>query len=222
MLPRSIKKALNHLPEWLMLRFGRRFNVQGIKLVVFVRDRGKVSLIRGKITDALCLVQHHSPKNYSRVQSFTPNILIFDAYGNRGIYISDLKLCQVSTDYALLEKTTPLHLASVLVHEATHGFLDSRRITYEEPHRVRIERICIKEQMAFARRSPEAGDLLTEAQSLLSIAPEFWKDEAFFERGVEELKKMGAPKWLVNLVVNKRKKVKKKADFNKPPDHASS
>ena len=192
MLPRAINRALNHLPEKLMLRFGRRFSVEGINLVVFVKNREKVGILRAKVTDALRLVQNHSPKNYARVQTFTPNILIFDAYGNRAIYISDLKLCQVSADYALLEKTTPSHLASILVHEATHGFLDSRRITYEEPHRVRIKRICIKEQMALARRLPEPGDLLAEAQSLLSIGPEFWKDEAFFERGVEELKKMGA------------------------------
>ncbi len=71
--------------------------------------------------------------------------------------------------------------------------------------------------MAFARKLPEPGDLIAEAESLLKYGPEFWTNEAFFERGLEEMKKIGAPRWLINYVMNRRKRLNRQKESRKQP-----
>lgn len=42
--------------------------------------------------------------------------------------------------------------ARILVHEATHGVVDSRRISYSAKMRSRIERLCVREEQRFLTR----------------------------------------------------------------------
>jgi hypothetical protein len=206
-LMRTMKRAFYHLPERLLLTFGRKYNVEGIRLVIFLQDRDRTDLLQAKVATALRLIHERTPKHYSRVQKFIPNILIFGAHAYAAVYISDLKLCDISRDYALLESTTASHLAMTLVHEATHGYLASCGITYEVARRCQIERICILGEIAFARKLPNPADLLAEAESRLNLGQEYWKDDAFFDRQVEALENSGAPRWLVKwLVTYARKK----------------
>ena len=57
------------------------------------------------------------------------------------------------------------YFAGVLVHEATHGFLDARGFEYNEENRVQIERICRAEENRFLARMnavrENLGDSLT-------------------------------------------------------------
>lgn len=197
MLPRTIKRTLHRLPERLILCFGRRFSVEGIKLVIFLQDRDQAEVLKAKVVAALRLIQNHSPKSYARIQKFIPNIVIFGAHAYTAVYISELKLCDISRHYALSEKTGPSRLALTLAHEATHGYLASKGIPYEEHSRGRIERICVRAAIAIARRLPDAGDLLAEEERKLRLGSEFWKDEAFFERRLGAMKASGVPQWLV-------------------------
>jgi hypothetical protein len=204
MLPRTVKRALYHLPERLMLRFGRRFSLDGILVVILLQDRERTELLMAKAKAALKLLQNHTPKYYARVQTFIPNILFFGAHAYTAVYTSDLKLCDISRDYALAEKTTAAALAITLVHEATHGYLASKGVAYQEQRRGRIERICVQAEIAVAHRLPGSGDVLSEATSRLSYGAEFWNDEAFFERDLEELKSFGGPRWLVTYLRKRR------------------
>jgi hypothetical protein len=43
-------------------------------------------------------------------------------------------------------------MASIIVHESTHGHLFSRRIPYNVETRSRVERICVAEQQRFAEK----------------------------------------------------------------------
>ena len=201
---RSVKSKLHNLPLLLSLRVGRRFNLEGIKLVVFLQGRDRAELLRAKVAGALRLIQEHTPKHYARVHRHMPNILIFGAHAYNAVYFSDLKLCDISRHYALLEKTSASRLAMTLVHEATHGYLISKGIAYEEHRRGRIEAVCIRAEIAFARRLPDTSTLIEQAASQLNIASEFWKNEAFFERDLDQLRNLGAPQWFVAYLRNKR------------------
>ena len=220
MLSRNIKKALHHLPERLSSHC-KRFNLDGIRLVIPLQGRTRADLLRTKVAAALHLIQNHAPKYHVRVQKFIPNILIFGAHAYKAVYISDLKLCDISRDFALLEKTSASHLAMTLVHEATHGYLGSKGITYDAPRRGQVERICIRAEIAFARKLPEPGELLAEAELTLSIDSEYWTDDAFFERDVETFENSGAPRWLVTRLVtycrNRRIRRTKLQRPNSPP-----
>jgi hypothetical protein len=164
-----------------------------------LQSRDKADELRTKAAAALSLIKEHSPKCYSRVCRFIPKILIFGGHGYTAVYISDLRLCDVCRHYALAESTTPSHLAMTLVHEATHGYLEARGFVYEEHLRQRIEGICMRTEVWLARRQPESAELISEAQARLNILPDYWKSDAFVQRDIEQLRKIGAPKWAVSF-----------------------
>lgn len=204
MLPRTVRRALYHLPERLALRFGRAFKQEGFKLVVPFEDRSGAALLRAKVVAGLRLIRSHSPKYYARVQKFVPNILIAGAHPYIAVYLADLSLCDISRDFALAESTGDQELALTLVHEATHGYLHSRGIPYSANQRARIERICVRAEIALARQLPQADTLITVARRRLDYEPDHWTDESFrrrkqehFERNLEQLAKTGRPKFLI-------------------------
>jgi hypothetical protein len=200
-----MKRFFRHLPMLLVLRFGRKFNVEGINLVIPMQKRDRVELLRTAMAGALRLIYEVAPKHYARIQKFMPNILILGAHPYAATYNSDLKLCDISMDYAISEGTTVSHIAMTLVHEAAHGYIESRGITYDEPRRAQIERICVLQEVAFARKLPDSADLVAQAESYLSIGPEYWKKEAFHDRDVEgvknQLKSGGIPDWVVKRLI---------------------
>ena len=62
-----------------------------------------------------------------------------------------MHLCELSEEYALSDQTSAEQLAMTLVHEATHGYLHFRAISYKEERRARIERVCVQTEIAFAK-----------------------------------------------------------------------
>ena len=93
-----------------------------------------------------------------------------------------------------------------LVHESTHGYIASRGCSYEEHRRAQIERICVRAEIAFARRLPDPGNLVAEAEAVLNFPSEFWRSEAFSERNIKRLEVINAPRWMVNHLRNRRAK----------------
>jgi hypothetical protein len=222
MLPRNIKKGLYHLPERLALRCGRRFSVDGVNLVVPFQDRDRAELLRGKVATALHLIKHHTPKYFARVQKFVPNILVLGAHAYTAVYISDLDLCDIARDFALSRSTSAEQLAMTLVHEATHGFLASRGISYSEDQRAQIERICVRAEIALASRLPQADGLATAARRSLDYGPGFWTDKSFLQREVENLTKIGMPRFLVRRYERKQSRRQKNGSGKKTHGTAPS
>ncbi|HEV2210879.1 MAG TPA: hypothetical protein VG167_19060 [Verrucomicrobiae bacterium] len=187
------------MPYRLVLRFGRRFNLRGVKLVIVGQNKQKAELLREKMDSALNLIQANSPKFWGRVQKFIPNILIFGAHPYYAVYISEVMLCDIDEKYAASETTEPASLAMTLIHEATHGYLEQRGLAYEEKQRARIEHICVGAEAAFASRIPGSDNLVREAQSRFNYSAEHWTDEAFIQRDLDQIKSLGAPRWLQRL-----------------------
>src|SRR5262245_19293588 len=116
-----IKQTLHRLPARLILRFSRHFVVEGVDVAIFLQDRSSTDTIVTKIRGALRLIQMFSPKQYSRIQKFTPTFLIFGMHPYAATYIRDLRLCDIARDYILKKSTTSACLAMTFAHEATHG-----------------------------------------------------------------------------------------------------
>ncbi len=123
----------------LILCVARRFELGPIRLFVFLQSRDRANALRAKTASALSLIETHSPNYFSRVRRFIPRILIFGNHAYNAVYVSELRLCDVSRHYALADTTTPSRLAMTLVHEATHGYLQSRGFAYSEHRREQIE-----------------------------------------------------------------------------------
>lgn len=210
MLSLATKQAIYYLPVRLMLRFGRRFEVDGIRVVIPLKDREKAEHIRDKIAASLALIKKRSPKYYARVHRFSSKILVFALGPELAACHSKLRFCNLSSTYVQAEETSPAGLAMTLIHEATHGYLDSLDIGYEETIRRRVECICVMTEIRFASQLPDAEELLEDAFGRLNISDEFFTNEAFIERDMEMLKSMDAPRWLKACLENLQTKRRRK------------
>jgi len=211
----------------------RRFDLGSVRLYTFLLGRNRAEKLRIKVTAALALIETNSPKLYSRVRRFVPRILIFGGHVYNAVYISDLKLCDVSIEYALADTTIPSRLAMTLVHEATHGYLQSGGLLYEEHRRERMEHICMRTELALARKLPQSAELVSEVEAKLSIPSDYWKREAFAQRNIDYFKTVGAPRWVIGCLERKKAKVAQPdgaanqsqpigADTNRAPGTAGS
>jgi hypothetical protein len=233
MLPLAVIKPLYCLPERLAMCVARRFDLGGVQLFTFLLGRNRADDLRRKATAALALIETNSPKLHTRVRRFVPKILIFGAHVYNAVYIADLKLCDLSIEYALADTTTPSRLAMTLVHEATHGYLQSGGLLYEEHRRERMEHICMRTELALARKLPQSGELISEVEAKLSIPSDYWKREAFAQRNVDYFKHIGAPRWVISCLERKKAKLAQpdgaanrsqsvRADTNEAPGAAGS
>jgi len=107
-------------------------------------------------------------------------------------------MCDVSEDYVRSDTTIPAILAATLVHEAMHGRLFRWGFQYDGDRRGRIERICFKASIAFARRLPlsemnSRAVIMQETRSQLDRDPAFWTSESFEARRYEALRQVGIP-----------------------------
>ncbi|MBO0763938.1 MAG: hypothetical protein J2P50_05035 [Hyphomicrobiaceae bacterium] len=105
--------------------------------------------------------------------------------------------------------SSPQIIAATIVHEATHARLQRCGIGYDEERRSRIEAICFRREAALAMKLPNGGSVRETAERQLArcATSDFWTDAAFDTRfpdsAAEALRYLGAPEWLVRLLVRR-------------------
>ncbi|MGX5840155.1 hypothetical protein ACWGTI_05510 [Mesorhizobium sp. ArgA1] len=116
-----------------------------------------------------------------------------------------LKACELDERYLTREGTTPAHIASTIVHEATHARLMRCGIGYEETLRDRVERVCLRREIAFAARLPAGKDRLEDVEATLAAMPDL-SDRAISERDLEGLRDallyLNMPRWMISLAIS--------------------
>jgi hypothetical protein len=119
------------------------------------------------VVETLSILKQYDPIRYSRVKKYLPRI----AYAKQG---SDCYRPEVE---AFFVDTFPLDdicfFASILVHEATHGFIYKKGIPYDHT-RERQENICYQEQFKFIVRVIELETAMTFAEKEQRIKA--WKE----------------------------------------------
>ncbi len=109
------------------------------------------------------------------------------------------------------ETTTVEWIASAIVHEATHARLEKLGIRYDEAVRQRIERICARRELDFARHLSGVDALLEEITWRLDRCSEenaSYTDQNMWEKtdqgNAEILRHLGTPEWVITLVLRAR------------------
>ena len=116
--------------------------------------RGHGDSFTKTIRSSLQLIQEQDPRRYARVKRHIAWIVnqVNSALGAqyqpriRTLFLQFEEAPELSPDVLI-----GLH-ASVIVHEATHGMIESRGIEMSEVNRLQIERLCTAEQNRFAAR----------------------------------------------------------------------
>lgn len=111
---------------------------------------------------ALDLIRKHDPRRFRMVLRHLRYIVNVELISG-GQYNHALRSCRIDFGRIPLDKAELYSdwylawIACTIVHEATHGRLESRWFAYTPTTRVQIERICCAEERRFAHRLYEAG-----------------------------------------------------------------
>ena len=113
--------------------------------------------------NALDLLSKHDPHRYKRVISQL-RFIVNKRLPCPACYNPLCNCCFVDLEQLRFRENSRyclISLAVTLVHEATHGIIDSRGIPYNKRFRERIERICIREETKTVHRiAPELIDVM--------------------------------------------------------------
>ncbi len=150
-------------------------------------------LIRA-LDNALDLIEHFDPKRMAQMRRYVRRIVFVPGGGDH--YSTALQA--IMADAPCLKMRTNTLSALVLVHEAMHARLDVRGISHSRMNAERIEKLCVKEQVAFARKLPGGAALVD--QLYRTLEQRWWEEPHATERVLRRLEASGMPSWLVKLM----------------------
>jgi hypothetical protein len=122
------------------------------------------------VTAALKVIKENDPRRFHRVQREIRFVVNCTRPFGGGAYFSDTKACEFEFEALRSDEEIQFYTywyACALVHEATHGRLQSCGIPYTPDNRARIEKLCVTEERRFARRltlPPRVSAWLQESQ----------------------------------------------------------
>lgn len=109
------------------------------------------------VQDALTLLEELDPRRLWRVQSQLRFIVNMELRA-LGQYDSAIQACQLDFNRLrvfrerLGQQWLVAQVATILVHEATHGYLLQKGFTYGRDYRRRAEQLCVREEERFVSR----------------------------------------------------------------------
>jgi hypothetical protein len=182
-----------------VVRHAERREILGVPVIVPGGTRGDDEAF-AKITSALDLLRDHGSRTLDDIRRHTNGVFVWVTAGARGEWHRETGLVVLEEAYVCHGGTSARDVASTLVHESTHARLDAKGFEYSPEQRQRIERVCFRRQLAFARRLSEPGDLVGQAQQQLQRSPDYFTGEAWRQRAVVKLIELGVPRWLAQAI----------------------
>ncbi len=149
--------------------------VEGIALVDYPRN---TPFFRETFAAALQILQQRDPRRHKRVLRHVRRIMNFPVGYSGAGYIQHLKAYATSFQPPPAEAgihKLAIWQASMLVHEATHGFLYARKIPYTTRRRERIEQLCSTEEHRFLDRVGLTPESLAKVKSIRRYHPELYQ-----------------------------------------------
>jgi hypothetical protein len=172
-----------------------RVSLEDRFLLVFSRERrrvdglwiggleGKSSPAWPRVEAALRLIKTYDRIRYDRLIRDLDRIWVKMLPASIANFNHSLNACQLDERFVLDEKSGPELIASVIVHEATHARLMRCGIGYEAELRVRVEKVCLRRELAFAAKLPNGEQIRAQADPELGdLPPSYWTNEAFLDR----------------------------------------
>jgi hypothetical protein len=157
-----------------MMFMSRRFVVGGFEVVNLTTEPPEVALER--LQSAIDLIGRIYPNRLARINRDVGRVLL--------LMVDAPVYWPFANGFAIgLEAATELpvdKLALTIVHEATHARLWRAGFRYTPDIRARIEHICVRAELDFARQLPRAQELTAGLREKLSLA--WWTEAAVAER----------------------------------------
>jgi hypothetical protein len=156
------------------------YRVRGIPIVDY---DDYTPYLRETFAAALDLIERKDPRRFQRVCHCLKGIVALPVNSEAG-YVPQLQVCAVRFRPPASKDELPksaVWYGGILVHEATHGLMESYKIPYDDEHRERIERLCFKEQNRFFRRVGLTPTSLAKLEQLNSFKPVAYQPKSFWQ-----------------------------------------
>ena len=169
--------------------------------------------IFSNIYQALNLISEFDPRRFRQIRRDVKKIWVSAAPGYCANWMDELQMCILDRDYFCRDNVSASEMALTIVHESTHACLCKHKIKYTEGIRDRVEQICIKSEIAFAKRLPGGQKLVEMAESKLMIPKSFWTNTQFQQRDLDALAELREKTWAARILypILKRKTDKRNA-----------
>lgn len=200
-----MSRTARHIPfddrflRWLFRR-AKGHAILGITVAIdHGTTEGRAICLR-EIEAALRLIHDCDPRRFRRIKKDIDGIFVYKATGALGCFHASIRLVTLRFDYIVSPSNSTAEIASTLVHEGTHARLDALGFDYTPERRARIEAICTRSEIAFARRLPDPEGLFEEAERRLALDPSMWSNRGYQQRQLEELAKHGVSPRVIALI----------------------
>lgn len=199
MVKQSRAKSLADRILLWFFRNSERQDILGVPVVVPAGQRNGDAAF-AKITAAFDLLRDHGSRSLDDLRRHTNGVFVWATAGALGEWHRDTRLVVLEETHVNDQGTSARDIASTLVHESTHARLDAKGFTYSPERRARIEKVCFRRQLAFARRLSEGGDLVGQAERQLQRPPGDFTHQAWRQRAVSKLISLGVARWLAHAI----------------------
>lgn len=161
--------------------------VRGFPVRIFGDSGPETDIVLEKLHGALGLIEAHGPRHHARLRRFAALIYIEPAAGRfLGAWIRARRMVMLDYTWLLRADTDAVQVASTIVHEVSHAWLESHGFEYRADRRARIEAVCFRAEAAFLRRVPGGAELADRhekyAASTIEGGNEAWSDHAWRAR----------------------------------------
>jgi len=182
-----------------MFAISRKHNRDDLIIAMLFPDK-TCPAVFSKIDQALNLISETDPRRYLQIRRDVKKIWVSPAPGCCAQWMDELQICILDRDYFCQADVLPPEVALAIVHESTHARLDRLKIQYTEDIRERVERVCIKSEIAFAKRLPDGQKFVDIAESRLQIPKSYWTNAQFQQRDLDTLAELRKKTWLARIL----------------------
>ncbi len=194
----------------LAFRLGERRRLRGVP-VSLPDGNPEADRLSARLDRALELVERYDPAALRILTHDFRGILVFGRESTHLAYSGPhVGYCVLTERFVKAPETTAQRLALTFVHEATHARLRRAGIEYERGLRKRIELVCARRELAFAKRIPDNTDAIAriegEISSWTKAGEERWSDARFASDDERAMRENGLPRWLVRVFAALRRR----------------
>lgn len=175
-MPKLLDKFVERMELWAV----RKAEVGRFDGIGLVDLRGHPPSFRQTIESALQLVRAHDPRRYARITKHIRWIANRVTNSMGAEFEGSIGVCNFEfSDFLGPDPdVTAARYACLLVHEATHGAIESYGIVMRPHNCIRLERLCVTEQNRFAARLTAADSERYPRDSLhLDFRAGYWHRE---------------------------------------------
>lgn len=160
----GIRLRLAFLVVRLLPLASTKADALGMRIYLALLNSDDVARAKKQLYVAVSLIANYEPHRYARLKADLRGILVYAfARDPRARYNRSTGFCELSPCLALTDDVVTI--ASSIVHEGTHARL--RQVGKRDPaDRLRIERLCLAQQVAFLERLPGMSERAAEIRAV--------------------------------------------------------